>query len=112
MHISIKLIIIVLCIFGIIFLSFLAHETMHVIHSEGSAQAICLSVGMKINDSHQQGNLLMYTKINKSMLPKDTNYSDWRNHTEKIAGIMTYFLIGANSFILGLFLKSFLEKKS
>jgi len=91
------LFILVFVILGVVFFSYLVHETFHVFHMKG-AEGICLALGAKMNDSVEKGYLALYSQYDLSKYDNIEEYNTLREQSEKIA-----FIIGDSlEVILGL----------
>ncbi len=98
-------------ILGIMFFSYLVHETFHIFHMKG-AEGICLAVGAKINDDTQKGYLLMYSQHDLSEYDNIEEYNTIREQSEKIAHIISESLEVILGLVVGiLFTLIYLNKK-
>ena len=81
------LFLILILVFGILFLSTLIHEFFHVLDMKG-AESICFPIGAKINDDLQDGYLQAYTLINMSEYDTIEEYNSVRELSEKYASML------------------------
>ncbi len=73
---------------GVMFFSYFVHETFHVFHMK-EAEAICVSLGAKMNDSLQSGYLFLYTEYNLSDFDNIETYNTLREQSEKMALVIS-----------------------
>ena len=102
-------------ILGLMFFSYIVHETIHVYQMKG-AEAVCLAVGMQINDSLQSGYLIMFTEFNIDEYDNLEEYQTMREQSEKIVALLLDSLELISGMVLGwmlgvLFLLHFKRKK-
>lgn len=90
---------VVLGLFGLIFVAALTEEIFHFFDLEG--EAVCLASNMYMEDDVQEGHLLMFTVINSGQYSNAETYDDARRKSEKIALILNQVIMLGGASLMG-----------
>ena len=99
-----------LMIIGIFFLVILIEESFHVWDSQGKAKSVCIDFNMRINDTVQSGSMIAHTTLDNSKWENVEQITTWRQHSEKIAEIITGCLNIILGFLLGLIIATIIHE--
>ena len=108
-RIIVFLIFLLFSLLGMLFLTAIIHEGIHVIQSPNTSEAVCISFNSWINDSLQQDYLVFYTEHNVSRFENVEAYEEFRRYTEKWATFVETRMLLLLGFCAGFFVYSLFE---
>lgn len=73
----------------------------HVVQGKG-AESICVDFNTKANDNVQTGFIVAHTNFDKSAWSSTSDFNNWREYSEKWAGVLQWAFYIIAGFIIGM----------